>query len=253
MGYNGLIYCIGSLHLTRGIKMDFVNIRYLENDIYISLKISQEENIVLSDLKNIYVSYKIKAFHKAIEETVMIKRENLTLFDRLLILIFSLSKIHSIEETQIEIEQIKIIFQNGDNSIIQVNESFSLLEIQTHDVEHDRNREFKKFFFKNSNDKIKNDDQINQDGLTVIEKITPLSTVVSEVESKIERKLNAQTKKLEMDIKQLCYETIDVLLTSLPQPEIGEEYRASNAMVQSIHKYINIDLLQKEQEEGESV
>ena len=99
---------------------------------------------------------------------------------------------------------------------------------------------------------LKKEDQGNQEAFTVIEKFTPLSTAVSEVESKIESKLDAQTKKLEMDIKQLCYETIDLLLTSLPQPELAEEYHASNAMVKSIHRYINTDLLQKEQEEGEN-
>jgi hypothetical protein len=38
----------------------------------------------------------------------------------------------------------------------------------------------------------------------------------------------------------------------LPQPELVEEYRASNAMVKSIHRYINTELLQNESEGGES-
>lgn len=91
----------------------------------------------------------------------------------------------------------------------------------------------------------------DQDGVITIEKDVPLSTVVSEVETKVERKLDAQTNKLEMDIQKLCFETIDTLLTVLPQPVLGEEYRASSAMVRSIHRYINADLLQQEHEEGE--
>jgi len=91
------------------------------------------------------------------------------------------------------------------------------------------------------------------DSLTVIEETTPISTVVLEVESEIESKLDLETKKLDMDIRQLCYGTIDLLLSNLPLPEFSGEHNASNAMVRSIHRYINTELLQNEHEGGESV
>jgi len=252
MGHNGLIYCIGISHLTRGIKMDFVSIRYLENDIYISLKDSQEENIVLSDLKNIYVSYKIKAFHKAIKETVMIKRENLTLFDRLLILIFSLSNIHSVEETQIEIEQIKIIFQSSDNRIIQVNESFSLLEIQAHDVKHDRNREFKNNFFKNSNDKIKNDKysslkpiQGTPKELFTNEISTSPGAIFERIEEITKKQTKSELEKIDLDMETMFYNILILILSILPKPNFFDEYQSGRAVIQSLQKYIKNALIER--------
>ena len=62
-------------------------------------------------------------------------------------------------------------------------------------------------------------DSIASDSLAVIEEATPISAFVSEVESEIESKLDLETKKLDMDIKQLCYGTIDLLLSNLPLPE----------------------------------
>ena len=99
--------------------------------------------------------------------------------------------------------------------------------------------------------KIK-EDSIAADSSTVIEETTPISTVVSEVESEIESKLDLETMKLDKDIRQLCYVTIDLLLSNLPLPEFSNEHSASNAMVRSIHRYINTELLQNEHEGGES-
>lgn len=79
-----------------------------------------------------------------------------------------------------------------------------------------------------------------------------ISKVVSGIEHKIESKLEAQSNKLESDIAKLCYETMDLLLASLPQPEFAADYRSSEPLMQSIHKYINADLLQNDLEEGES-
>lgn len=97
------------------------------------------------------------------------------------------------------------------------------------------------------------EDSIVADRLTVIEETTPISTVVSEVESEIESKLDLETMKLDKDIRQLCYVTIDLLLSNLPLPEFSNEHSASNAMVRSIHRYINTELLQNEHEGGESM
>lgn len=232
--------------------MDFVSIRYLENDIYISLQDSQEENIVLLDLKNVYVSYKIKAFHKAIKETVMIKRENLTLFDRLLILIFSLSKIHSVEETKIEIEQIKIMFQNGDSSTIQVNESFSLLEIRTHDVERDRNREFKNNFFENSNDKIKNDKhrtlkhiQGTPKELFTIESSASPGAILERFEEITKKQTKSELEKIDLDMETIFYNILIFILSILPKPNFFDEYQSGRVIIQSLQKYIKNALIER--------
>ena len=73
---------------------------------------------------------------------------------------------------------------------------------------------------------------------------------MAKIESKVQSKVDAETRKLDMDIKKLCYKTIDLLLSNLPQPELVEEYRASNAMIKSIHRYIDIELLQNDSIEG---
>lgn len=91
------------------------------------------------------------------------------------------------------------------------------------------------------------------DSLTVIDGTTSISTVVSEVESKVQSKLDLETMKLDMDIKQLCYGTFDLLLSNLPLPEFSNEHRASNALVSSIHSYINADLLRQKESEEEGV
>jgi len=96
------------------------------------------------------------------------------------------------------------------------------------------------------------EDSIAADSSTVIEETTSISSVVSEVESDIESELDLETMKLDMDIRQLCYGTIDLLLSNLPLPEFSNEHSASNAMVRSIHRYINTELLQNEHEGGES-
>ena len=86
-----------------------------------------------------------------------------------------------------------------------------------------------------------------------IEGFHPVSKVVSDIESAVSQKLDAQTKNLEMDISKLCFKTIDLLLTILPQPVLAEEYRASNSMIESLHRYINEELLLRQQDGGESV
>jgi len=93
---------------------------------------------------------------------------------------------------------------------------------------------------------------ISPGGFTIIEEITPVLKITEIIESKIQSKLDASTKKLDMDIKKLCLESIDLLLSNLPLPELAEEYRASSVMVNSIHKYINTQLLENDLDGGES-
>ena len=57
-------------------------------------------------------------------------------------------------------------------------------------------------------------------------------------------------KRLDMDVKRLCYELIDLLLTNLPKPDIDMEFMQSRALMDGIHKYIQHDLLQNAEEES---
>jgi len=262
--------------------MNLTSVKYQDSCIYIGLDGSQEQGNdekSLEGIKNVYAVYKIKAYDNYVRDTILIRKQDIIAVRGEIIVKFELNQLHRPEECEIEIVSLKFIYQSGKRDELTVNESYSFLEIRTYSPITANKKNSVKKSKSNANKKVlsikqevivpppeankteepiiaelplKKDDQIIQDRFTVIEKITPLSTVVSEVESKIERKLDAQTKKLEMDIKHLCYETIDLLLTSLPQPELADEYRASNAMVQSIRRYINFDLMQKEQEEGES-
>jgi len=262
--------------------MNLTSVKYQDSCIYIGLNGSEEQGNdkkFLKRIKNVYAVYKIKAYDNYVRDTILIRKQDIIAVRGEIIVKFELNHLHRPEECEIEIVSLKFIYRSGKRETLTVNESYSFLEIRAYSPITANKKTALKKSKSDTNKKVfsikqevivpppeankteepiiveillKKDDQFNHDDVTVIEKDTPLSAVVSEVESKIKRKLGAQTKKLEMDIKHLCYETIDLLLTSLPQPELAEEYRASNAMVKSIHKYINADLLQKEQEEGES-
>lgn len=262
--------------------MNLTSVKYQDSCIYIGLDGSQEQGSdgkFLKGIKNVYAVYKIKAYDNYVRDTILIRKQDVIAMRGKIVVKFELDQLHKPDDCQIEIISLKFIFFSGKREELAVNESYSLLDIRTYSPIALNNKKALKKSKSDAKKKVLSikqevivlppetnkteepivaqiplieEAQVNRDDVTVIEKDTPLSTVVSEVESKIERKLDAQTKKLEMDIKQLCFESIDLLLTLLPQPELAEEYRASNAMVQSIHRYINIDLLQKEQEEGES-
>jgi hypothetical protein len=265
--------------------MNLTSVKYQDSCIYIGLDGSQGQiyhEKAFKEIKNVYAVYKIKACDNYVRDTILIRNQDIMAERGKVVVKFELNQLHRPEECEIEIVSLKFIYHSGKKEELIVNKSYSFLEIRSYPpiAANKKNSLNKSFIQSNKTNKrvlsvtqevivsppeankpeepivaeisFKEDDQIIQDEITVIEKIIPLSTIVSEVEFKTERKLDAQTKKLEMDIKQLCYETIDLLLTSLPQPEFAEEYHASNAMVQSIHRYINSDLLQKEQEEGEN-
>ena len=272
--------------------MDLTSVKYQESSIYISLDGSYEHGKheeSLKELKSVYAVYKIKAFGNFVRDTILIRKKDISIESKQIVVKFELNQLHRPDECEIEIVSLKLIYLSGKREELKVEKSYSLLEIRAYrpifsarkkNTSHVATKDIrtKKSVLSMTQEvivppqkapetkilieepiPIPKKDQHNQaqnnghaEKNIVIDNIIPLSTVVSEVESNIERKLDAQTKKLEMDIKQLCYETIDLLLTSLPQPELAEDYRASNAMVQSIHKYINADLLQKDLEEGES-
>lgn len=266
--------------------MNLTSVKYQDSCIYIGLEGSQErgqDEKSLTRIKNVYAVYKIKAYDNYVRDTILIRKKDILTIQGEVIVKFELNQLHKPEECEIEIVSLKFIYVGGKREELTVNESYSFLDIRAHPpFETNKNAVLKKNKVKINKiptrnlsitqevlvlppeieEKkepisivaklpLKNDDEGNRKIKTELEKNTPLSTTVSEIESKVKNKLNAQTNKLEMDIKQLCYETIDSLLTVLPQPELAEEYRVSNAMVQSIHRYINVDLLQKEQEEGE--
>jgi len=267
--------------------MDLTSVKYQDSCIYIGLDDSQGREVgqeSLEGIKNVYAVYNIIAYGNFVRDTILIRKQDILTVRGEIIVKFELNQLHRPDECELEIISLKFVYYGGKREELIVKKIYSLLEIRTYSpVTANKNSLLKRskigpkknnrpnkkdlsiteevtvFPLKIERTKgstvnktpLKKGEQINQEEITVLEKNTPLSTVVSEVESKIERKLDAQTKKLEMDIKQLCYETIDLLLTSLPQPEFAEDYHASETMLQSIHKYINADLLQKEQEEGE--
>ena len=270
--------------------MNLTSVKYQDSCIYIGLEGSQERGgnkKSLETIKSVYAVYKIKAHGNYVRDTILIRNKDITVIRGEIVVKFELNQLHRPEECEIEIVSLKIIYLGGKREEFEVNESYSFLEIRSlppivankSNSLKKNNRNLRKKIAPNRISKkvlsikeeitifppetkirmepevveipLKKEEKIVQDEITVIEPSTPPSIVVSEVEAKIERKLDAQTKKLEMDIKQLCYETIDALLTVLPQPEFAEDYRASDAMVKSIHKYITVDLLQKELEEGE--
>ncbi len=271
--------------------MNLTSVKYQDSCIYIGLDGSQgqEQNeSSLEKIKSVYAVYKIKANGNYVRDTILIRKKDITVVRGEIVVKFELNQLHRPDECEIEIVSLKFIYLVGVKEELTVNESYSFLEIRTRPpvVENTvTSRKKNKKILSETNEPrkvrkkkltvsqeiiiippevktlktpkvkqlpLKKDSQDIQDETTIITNFDPPSTAVLEVESKLERKLDARAKKLEMDVKQLCYETIDALLTVLPQPEFAEDYSSSNTLVQSIHKYIAVDLLQKQQEEGES-
>lgn len=271
--------------------MNLTSVKYQDSCIYIGLDGSQGQKFVgefLERIKNVYVVYKIKAHDNYVRDTILIRKKDIVTVRGEIIVKFELSQLHRPDECEIEIVSLKFIYLGGKRDELEVNQSYPFLEIRAHPpifAPKRRSSKTIKIVRKAEKSALSMTQEIIvhplrtletaksievtplmeekegydrdldynfQEKVTVIDNKTPLSTVVSEVELKVERKLDAQTKKLELDINQLCYETVDLLLTSLPHPELAEEYRASDVMVRSIHRYINADLLQKELGEGES-
>jgi hypothetical protein len=76
------------------------------------------------------------------------------------------------------------------------------------------------------------------------EKFSSVGSMLTHVENKIEKKLNTQVNKLCMDLNQLSFASIDLLLTSLPKPDVRDEFKYTRVMIDSIHKYIKLDLIE---------
>lgn len=259
--------------------MNLTSVKYQDSCIYIGLKGFQEgkrDEKYFENLKSVYAVYKIKAYDNYVRDSILVKKRDITFLRGEMTVKFELNQLHKPEECQIEIVSLKFVFKSGKREELKINESYEFLEIKkSPPIASSKKRTQRK----GKNPPKKNDLSVKQEVVRIApkpdeevgksgenlssgkrEQVKPLkptiivkeknpSSIVSEIETKIESKLDAQTKKLELDIKQLCYETIDLILTSLPQPELAEDYRASNAMVKSIHRYINNDLLQKDQEE----
>jgi len=215
-----------------------LNVKYRNPYIILSLKDLHNKEAIFNDLKSVYVNYKIKLGRREVQNTVSVKKRDISLSNSSLVLKIELEQLYYPENCVFEIVYLQWNRINGKKKIILMNKIFSFLEIQS--VE----QIFKPKTFKATPEL--------QNNLVFIKETTNVSTIVTKIESKIERKLDTQKKKLELDITKLCYETIDLLFTALPQPELAEEYRASNAMVQSIHRYINANLLQNEFKEERS-
>lgn len=258
--------------------MNLTSVKYQDRCIYIGLngpRDERENEEFLQIIRSVYVVYKIKAFDRQIRETVLIGKKDLSAVKKELLLRFELNRLQNPEECEIEIISLKFKIINGKDKDMKIGKTFSFIEIRSLTRIDFRSREPSK----KSNNKIEKnvinktrpikapkpklkpktkskirfkETKITPGGLTIIEETTPISSIVSLVESKIQIKVDAETKKLDMDLKKVCFETIDLLLSNLPLPELVEEYRASNAMVKSIHMYINTELLHNEHEGGES-
>ena len=265
--------------------MNLTCVKYQDSCIYIGLDGSNERGcslIPLDEVKSVYAIYKIKAHGNYVRDTILIKRRDVVIKEGEIVVKFELTQLHRPDECEIEIISLKFTYFSGKPKIIAIEKSYPLLEIRapppkipnTTTIATRRRLEPKKFPIKKlsiveeiivipkekhnveeiKNEKIQeeNKEEISPKEITVIDNNTSISSVISTIDRNIESKLEAKTNKLESDIAKLCYETIDLLLSSLPHPEFAEEYRSSEPLVQSIHKYINADLLQKELEEGES-
>jgi len=256
--------------------MNLTSVKYQDSCIFIGLNGSQngrENEAFLRKIRSVYVFYKIKSYDRQVRETIIIGKKDLFAVKKEWLLRFELNQLHNPEECEIEIDSLKFNFINRKIKELKINKSFSFLEIRSFERIDITSRNSHKIANGKNGKKPQNkmqsiktpklalepkksfeETKITPGGLTIIEDTTPIETIVAKIESKVQSKVDAETRKLDMDIKKLCYKTIDLLLSNLPQPELVEEYRASNAMVKSIHRYINIELLQNESEgeRGES-
>jgi len=219
--------------------MNLTNVKYQDSCIFIGLNGSQNEReneAFLQKIRSVYVVYKIKLFDRQVQETVLIGKKDLFAVKKETLIKFELNQLQNPEECEFEIVSLKINFINVKVKELIVKKTFSFPEIRSFTPINFKNSEPPNICTTQREEKLQNiiqstnapkpkpviepgkwfeETKISPGGLIIIEEVTPISTIVEKVESKIERKLDAQTKKLDMDIKKMCYEIIDLLLSNL--------------------------------------
>jgi len=222
---------------------NLVSVKYKDSIIFVSLKRTQRFYTLFKNLVNLYIVYKIKARGKEFKEIYSIRKDEIILNKNHVILKIELSEIQSIEQTSLEIETLQFNLLNKSKLTIPIFQSFTFLELQQ-DILYLQNLSItptttidspvmdKKLFLKEKKDE------------------TP---IMEQIENAIDSNQDFELKnQLEMDIKHLCFKSINLALANLPKPKVEDDYSYSKVVIDSIQKFIDIDLLKKEQEEGKN-
>jgi hypothetical protein len=253
--------------------MEISTVRYCDSYIYIGLRETDEKKNVLNDVRNVYIWYTVSINQQIVDETVLLKKKDIILGKDEFLLKFGLEIIIQPENAEISISTIKVNLTDGKSRILELKKIYSLVEI----------RVSRRFLDELLGKKPKSDIGIKNalfvDPKTIIQakkeikkKLIPsvqesivkkvnlrlleskekspeecqlsISSMLSRVESKVNERLETHINKLNLDINRLSFASIDLILTCLPKPYSRSEFKHSKAVIDSIHKYINLDLIQ---------
>lgn len=241
-----------------------VSLRFKDSYIYINLDISQEVDKFLAKLRSIYIHYKIKAFDTEVKETALVKKKEIIPIHNNLMLRIELHQLHHLEQCQIEIEFLKFNYLSGKKNVVQLNETFSFLEIKSGvDFPHVNQAQTKTkenldphsssssapSSIKTSvrEEIIENHRKFKQvpltkGGLMIIEEDTTPAQILDHLEQKIEAQLDPEVKKINMELNQVCYGTLNLILSNLPRPFEMEGFHFGQNLIDSVRRYMDEDL-----------
>ena len=241
-----------------------VSLRFKDSYIYINLGIPQEVDKFLAKLRSIYIHYKIKAFDKEVKETALVKKKEIIPIHNNLMLRLELHQLHHLEQCQIEIEFLQFNYPSGEKNVVRLHESFSFLEIKS-GVEFPQIAQVpsKPTEKLNSQDSSSSDPPsinttvreeiienhrkfkqvpLTEGGLMIIEEDTTPAQILDHLEQKIEAQLDPAVKKINMDLNQICYGTLNLILSNLPRPFEMEGFQFGQNLIDSVRRYMDDDL-----------
>lgn len=229
----------------------FIKAIFRDNILFICFKATQEIGEFSRKLRNLYIKYKIIAFNHEYLEYELVEKSAVRITRSYLIVKIELNEIKSIEETEVVILSINLHLLDGRNLIFPISQSISLINTLMNDpdmlLEFNIEKELETNVVMHKNKKI---DQIQPKCKELNENLSfpinkeelckSLDLDFNTVNEKIEQKLNSDQTIIEID--QLVYRCIALLLSALPMPHDEEDCKIS-PIINAIQRYIEIELI----------
>ncbi len=225
---------------------------FRDNELFVFFKTTKEIEELFKKLRNLYIRYKVVVFNHKDSSFELIKKSAYKLTQSYLAAKIELDVIRSVEETKIEISSLSFHLQDGRKVNFPISQRISLINILINDpdmlLEFNTTKKVEENIDKHKNNKIQkiqpkhkgfNENlsfPINKEELG-----KSLDLDFQRVNEKIEQKLKSDP--INIEINQLVYRCLNLLLSNLTTPYEGEIDFKINPIIKAVQKYINIDLI----------
>lgn len=241
--------------------MRLVSVKYQDSCIYIELGFEKETHERLQSIRNIYVKYKIQAFSQSIQEIYLVKKKNLILLRTRLILIVNVDIIHAPEDSYFILDTLKISFLDNNRQSMKIGTRYLIADIESYEKPHIKTKiKSKPVKVSKSQDSITNnyseevsnvsdnkkvytETPISDNGLKIMEVRQNPQEMLKSVEQHIESQIDEQFELLNKNLKQIYIETLNLLITNLPRPIDTGDLQFNEALINSVRKYMNHELI----------